>query len=337
MKFCGIDLHSSNSVVVVTDEDDRIFVSRRCPNDLGKILHVLAPHQAELAGVVVESTYNWYWLVDGLMAAGYDVKLANTVAMKRYDGLKHSDDEDDAAHLAHLLRLGILPTGHIHPPAERALRDLARKRSQLVRMRTQQVLSVENILARETGGRMSSAAIKRLTVDDVVTLGLPPDVILALQANVAMIGALNREIERLEARLLDGVRLRPDYALLKSIPGIGEVLAIVIMLETGDITRFARVGNFASYARCVDSAHYSNGKKKGEGNTKNGNAHLVWAFIEAANFARRFSAEAKRFFERKKARTNKVIATKALAHKLARASYHILKEQRPFDVKRCFA
>jgi transposase len=336
MKFCGIDLHSSNSVVVVTDENDRIVVSRRCPNDLGKILGILTPHQAELAGVVVESTYNWYWLVDGLMAEGYSVKLANTVAMRRYDGLKHSDDEDDAAHLAHLLRLGILPTGYIHPPAERALRDLARKRSQLVRTRTQQVLSVENILARETGSRLSSAAVKRLTTEDVATLGLKEDVALAMRANVAIIGALNREIAQLEARLLANVKLRPDYALLKSVPGIGEVLAIVIMLETGDITRFAAVGNFASYARCVDSARYSNGKKKGEGNTKNGNAHLVWAFIEAANFTRRFSAEAKRFFERKTARTNKVIATKALAHKLARASYHMLKERQPFDVKRCF-
>jgi len=121
------------------------------------------------------------------------------------------------------------------------------------------------------------------------------------------------------------------------MPGVGEVLATVIMLETGNIERFADVGKFASYARCVNSGHYSNGKKKGEGNTKNGNAYLVWAFVEAANFARRFNEEAKRFFDRKKAKTNNVIATKALAHKLARASYHILKEKQPFDAKRCFA
>lgn len=336
MRFCGIDLHSNNSVVVITDEMDKILASRRCPNDLSKIFAVLEPHKAELAGVVVESTYNWYWLVDGLKAAGYEVKLANTVAMKRYDGLKHSDDEDDAAHLAHLLRLGILPTGYIHPPTERALRDLARKRIQLVRSRTQHVLAVENIMARELGVTSSSNAIKRLLVEQVDALGLPADVALALKSNVAVIATLNQEVERLESRLLEGVKLRPEYALLKSIPGIGEVLAIVIMLEAGDIMRFAKVGNFASYARCVDSARYSNGKKKGEGNTKNGNAYLVWAFIEAANFARRFSAEAKRFFEKKKAKTNGVVATKALAHKLARASYHILKEKQPFDVTRCF-
>ncbi|WP_238346706.1 IS110 family transposase [Pseudomonas viciae] len=110
MKFCGIDLHSNNSVVVVTDETDRVLVSRRCPNELTPIIALLDPHRDELAGVVVESTYNWYWLVDGLMAAGLNVKLANPVAMKRYDGLKHSDDKDDAVFLAHLLRLGILPT-----------------------------------------------------------------------------------------------------------------------------------------------------------------------------------------------------------------------------------
>ena len=337
MRFCGIDLHSNNSVVVITDEMDKVLASRRCPNDLSKIVAVLEPHRAELAGVVIESTYNWYWLADGLMAAGYEVKLANTVAMKRYDGLKHSGDEDDAAHLAHLLRLGILPTGYIHPPCERGLRDLARKRIQLVRSRTAHVLAVENILARELGATLSSNVIKRLTAEQVSTFELSADVALAVKSNVAVIEVLNREVERLEARLLESVRLRPEYALLRSIPGIGEVLAIVIMLETGDIGRFAEVGNFASYARCVDSARYSNGKKKGEGNTRNGNAYLVWAFIEAANFARRFSDEARRFFDKKKAKTNSVVATKALAHKLARASYHIPKEKQPFDVKRCFA
>jgi len=337
MKYCGIDLHSNNSVVVITDEADKVIVKRRCPNDLSRIVSLLEPHQAELAGVVVESTFNWYWLVDGLMALGYEVKLANTVAMKRYDGLKHSGDEDDAAFLAQLLRLGILPTGYIHPPAERALRDLARKRIQLVRTRTQQVLAVENILARTSGSRASSNAIKRLSSERVDTLGLEDDVALAVQANLAVIETLNTQIGQLEKRLVQGAAPRPEYALLRSIPGVGGVLAIVILLETGDIGRFAQVGNFASYARCVDSTRTSNGKKKGEGNTKNGNAYLVWAFIEAANFARRFSPAAKRFFDRKRAKTNSVVATKALAHKLARASYHVMKEGKPFDVKRCFA
>ena len=103
------------------------------------------------------------------------------------------------------------------------------------------------------------------------------------------------------------------------------MLATTILLETGPIERFSAAGNFASYARCVDSVRTSNGKKKGEGNTKNGNKYLAWAFVEAANFALRYCAEAKRFYERKKAKTNKVVAIKSLAHKLARASFPILK------------
>ena len=336
MKYSGIDLHSNNSVVLVSDEGDRVVYSRRLPNELAKVLGALEPYREELAGVVVESTYNWYWLVDGLQEAGYRVHLANTAAMKRYDGLKHSDDETDAAHLAHLLRLGILPTGYIYPREERALRDLGRRRLQLVRHRTMHVLAVENVQARETGARMSGAQVKRLSANAVELLGLPEDVTLGMQANVAVLGTLTEQIAKLERYLLERVRPRPEYGLLTSAPGIGEVLAPVIMLEIGSIARFADVGNFASYARCVDSVRLSNSKKKGEGNVRNGNKYLAWAFIEAANMAKRWCPEAKRFYERKKAARNGIVATKALAHKLARACYHMLKTAEPFDVKRCF-
>jgi transposase len=122
------------------------------------------------------------------------------------------------------------------------------------------------------------------------------------------------------------MKVRPDYALLTSAPGIGKVLATTILLETGPIERFVGVGNFASYARCVDSVHISNGKKKGEGNTKHGNKYLAWTFVEAAVYAMRFNAEAKRVYEREKAKTNNVLAIKALAHKLARACFHMRKE-----------
>src|ERR1700682_988631 len=145
MKYSGIDLHSNNSVVSVTDEEDRVVAEKRLPNDLAKILAFLSPWREELAGVVVESTFNWYWLVDGLQAAGFKVHLANTTAIRKYDGLKHSGDETDARSLAHLLRLGILPTGTILPREERAVRDLARKRMQLVQSCTAPVLAVENI------------------------------------------------------------------------------------------------------------------------------------------------------------------------------------------------
>jgi transposase len=337
MMYCGIDLHSNNSVVAVVDDADRVIAQKRLPNDVDTITGFLARWKNELAGVVVESTYNWYWLVDGLEDAGFQVKLANTVAIKQYDGLKHGSDESDAQHLAHLLRLGILPTGTILPREHRAVRDLARKRMQLVRSCTTHVLAVENITARQLGSRMTSNDIKRLTVEAIDKLPLAADVSLAIKANVAVIATLQAQIDIVEKSLQKRVGPRPEYRLLTSVPGIGQALATVILLETGPIDRFAAVGNYASYARCVDSVRISNRRKKGEGNAKNGNKYLAWAFVEAANFARRFCGEAHRFHERKKAKTNNVVATKALAHKLARACYHILKEGKPFDVTRCFA
>jgi transposase len=334
--YSGIDLHSNNNVVVISDEADRLIYRARLPNELSKVLEALEPYREQLAGVAIESTYNWYWLVDGLQGAGYVVQLANPGAMKPYAGLKRSNDETDAAQLARLLRLGILPKAHIYPVAQRGLRDLGRRRMQLVRHRTMHVLAVENVQARQTGARMTADRIKRLSSQAVQQLGLPEDVSMGLQANVAIIAALNEEIAKIERRLAECLRARPQYALLTSAPGIAHVLAPVILLETGSIERFASVGNYASYARCVDSARLSNGKKKGEGNVRNGNKYLAWAFIEAANMARRWCPEARRFYDRKKANTNSVLATKALAHKLARACYHMLKTGEPFDMKRCF-
>jgi transposase len=337
MKYSGIDLHSNNSVVTITDEEDRVMAEKRLPNDLAKILDFLKPWKEELAGVVVESTFNWYWLVDGLQEAGHKVHLANTAAIKKYDGLKHSGDETDARHLAHLLRLGILPTGTILPKEQRTVRDLSRKRMQLVRSRTAHILAVENITARQIGARISSNQVKQLAAEVVDQMPLPADVALAIKANVAVIETLSEQIDLLEKRLQERVKVQAEYGFLTSVPGIGQVLATTILLETGPIERFAAAGNFASYARCVDSVHTSNHKKKGEGNTKNGNKYLAWAFVEAANFALRYSPEAKRFYNRKKSKTNSVVATKALAHKLARACFHMMKEKKPFDAERCFA
>jgi transposase len=322
--------------VVVIDEADRMVYRRRLPNELSKLLEALEPFRGELGGVAVESTYNWYWMVDGLQAAGHTVHLASPAKMKRYDGLKHAGDESDAFQLAHLLRLGILPTGYIYPREQRALRDLGRRRMQLVRSRTVQVLAVENVQARETGARMTGSQVKRLDVGMVQRLGLLPEVALGVQANVAVIATLNIEIARIEKHLAQCLRGRSDYQMLSTAPGIGHTLTPVILLETGSIERFAAVGDYASYARCVDSVRLSNDRKKGEGNRRNGNKYLAWAFIEAANMARRWCPEARRFHDRKRAKTNAVVATKALAHKLARACYHMLKNLEPFSLKRCF-
>ncbi|WP_322063402.1 IS110 family transposase [Paraburkholderia sp. J63] len=336
MKYSGIDLHSNNAVVAVIDDQDRVLYCKRLANDLSSIIAVLAPFREELQGVVVESTYNWYWLVDGLMAAGFAVHLANTSAIKQYEGLKYAGDERDAVFLAHIFRLGLLPEGYIYPPEERGLRDLARKRMQLVQQRTLNILSIENILARQLNLRLNAEQVRHLDNAAVTAMRLPPHIECALMANLAVICTLQAQIHAVEAVLHRFAKLRPEFAILKTAPGIGEVLATTIMLETGTITRFASVGQFSSYCRCVDSKRISNGKKKGVGNVKNGNKYLSWAFIEAAAVAMRSCPQARRFYERKRARRMSVVAMKALAHKLARAAFYMLRDGKPFEVTKCF-
>ncbi len=334
--YAGIDLHSNNSVVVVLDANDREVYRKRLPNDLGVIVEALQSC-GPINAVAVESTFNWYWLVDGLQDAGYATRLVNTAAVKQYDGLKHSGDFSDARQLAHLLRLGILPTGYIYPRNARAVRDLLRRRSQLVRQRTTQILSIQNLLARNLGVQTSGNEIKRWQTANIEALALLPEQRLALQSNLAVMQCLEEQIGTLESAILEQTRLQPEFHALRTVSGIGEVLALTIALETGDISRFETPGDFASYARTVNSRHESNGKKKGEGNTKCGNKHLAWTFVEAAHFAVRYDAQIKRWYQKKASKTLPVVAIKAVAHKLARACYHVMKTGEPFKTTRAFS
>ena len=334
--YAGIDLHSNNSVLVVLDASDRVVYQKRLPNERHTIIAALAAC-GPIVAVAVESTFNWYWLVDALQDAGYEVRLVNTAAVKQYDGLKHSGDFSDARHLAHLMRLGILPTGYIYPRQGRALRDLLRKRGQMVRQRTTQILSMQNLLTRNLGTQTSGNELKRWQAIDIEELALLPEQKLALSSNLTVMHCLDEQVSLLERTILKQARLQPAFHALRTVSGIGEVLALTIALETGDITRFEGPGNFASYARVVDSRRESNGKKKGEGNAKCGNKHLAWAFVEAAHFAVRYDEQIKRWYQKKASKTLTVVAIKAVAHKLARACYHIMREGEHFDVKRAFS
>jgi len=149
--YAAIDLHSNNGVLIVTDETDRVLRQKKLANKLELFVAELEPFRATLQGVAVESTFNWYWLVDGLLKHGFTVKLVNTAAIQQYEGLKYTDDPYDARWLAHMMRLGILATGYIYPREERAVRDLLRKRSSLVQQRTANILSVQNLEQRNRG------------------------------------------------------------------------------------------------------------------------------------------------------------------------------------------
>ncbi len=334
--YCGIDLHSNNNVVVVIDENDHILLEQTLSNHLGVILDTLSKIRESIDGIAVESTYNWYWLVDGLQEAGYKLHLVNTAAIKQYEGLKYSDDKRDAFHLAHLLRLGILPTGYIYPKEERAIRDLLRKRLQLVQQRTAQILSIQNQITRNTGRQLKANEVKKLTTSTVKDRIKNKNIQQAILSNVTVMNVLTSKIESLEKQVLEQVEVKEAFKKLLQITGIGPIIALTSMLETGDINRFNKVGNYSSYCRCVNSKRFSNGKQKGQGNRKNGNKYLAWAYMEAANYAIRFNEKARQFYQRKRAKTKRVVALKALAHKLARACYYVLKNNEDFDNQRLF-
>ena len=326
--YAGLDLHSRNTYIGIMDKEFNRVFKKRVPNHLELILETLDPFRDQIKGFVVESTYNWYWLVDGLMDAGFSsAHLANPSAIKQYEGLKYSDDQHDAFFLAQLLILGILPQGYIYPKKDRPVRDLARKRMFLVQHKTAHILSLQSLIQRCCAMRVRANDMRHLTVIELEKWLKEEYLVLSAQANLDSINFLKQKIQKLEKAIRKKVKLKRAFHNLKTVPGIGDILALTIMLEVGDIKRFPKVGNFTSYCRCVPSQRLSDGKSKGHGNRKNGNRYLSWAFTEAAQLSRRYNERYRRYYNRKVAQKNTSLATKALSNKLARACYFIIKDQ----------
>jgi transposase len=217
------------------------------------------------------------------------------------------------------------------------VRDLLRRRTLLVRQRTAMILSLQNMAMRQTGQSIGWRAIRNLNDEErTEVLGDHDCLAFVTTQQVDLIKLLNEKIKRFEAKILEHAQLKPAYACLLTLPGVGVILALTIMLETGDIGRFETVGDYTSYCRCVRATHTSNGKNKGKNNRKNGNAYLAWAFVEAVHHAFRTCPQAKRFYDHKRAQRNGALATKALAAKWSKAAYYMMKRQETFDLTRVF-
>ena len=334
--YAGIDLHSSNNYIGVINTKDKRLYSKRHDNRIEDVLKVLGKFKSNLQGVVVESTYNWYWLVDGLMDQGYTVHLANPNAIQTYDGLKHTDDKWDSFWLAHLLRLGILAEGYIYPKQQRPIRDLLRRRLMFVRQRTSQILSLQSMITRNRGLNFSGAQIKRFRDEFIEKLFSARHLVFTAKRNIETIRFLDRIVGEIEQEVASQIKIKKEFIKLLTTPGIGNILGLTITLEVGNIGRFPKAGNYSSYCRCVESKRTSNGKKKGKNNQKNGNRYLAWAYVEAANHAIRCCPKAQKFFQRKMAKNERVLATKALANKLTKATYYIMRDQVAFDEDKLF-
>lgn len=331
--YGGMDLHGKNVFCCLMDEARNIVFEKRLPNDLTEIIAALDPFKQRLAETAVESTFNWYWLVDGLRRAKFPVKLAHPARMEENLGLKQANDKTDSRFIARQLITGSLPEGYIYPEETRGVRDMMRRRMRMVQSKTGQWLSLGSLVARHTGKDMGLRELADCDIGKV--LCEHPHALIMARTNYRTIEFLEGEIAALEAEILKALPNEQDYKRLMTVPGIGPVLGRTILLETGPVTRFKGPGNYASYCRAVKTEHTSNNRKKGDCNGKNGNKYLSWAFVEAANMAVRYSPELRKWFDRKHARSGKrVIAVKALANKLAKACYFIMRDGKEFDVKR---
>ena len=334
--MAGMDLHSNNVVIGIIDQAGRRLKSAKLPCDLKTVAKFLAPYKARLKSLAVESTFNWYWLVDGLRKLRYPVVLANPAKIEQYDGIKHADDRHDAFFLAELQRLNILPTGYIYDAKLRPVRDLLRRRLSLVHQRTALMLSFKSLYARTTGQSLSLSRVKGMTGEEAGKLYEHPANQLIATVQKEHIGELSGSIQRIEKAVLQSAKELPCYERITTLPGVGKILGMTITMEVGEVKRFKQPGHFASYCRAVDSRRLSNEKTKGWNNRKCGNKYLGWAFVEAANFAKRYDEECRRWYDRKAGRKGTVLATKALACKLAKAAWHVMSRGEAYDEERFF-
>lgn len=334
--YVGADLHSSNIVLSLTDNLGTEILKKKVKTNITDIDKVLTPFKSQIKVIGVESTFNWYWFIDGLIELGYNVKLGNPARMKQYTGIKVTNDYTDARWLAEQLRLGIFPECYVYPKELRTVRDALRCRQLHVRRKVQAFLSLNGLLARHGYTETKTIEIlKYWTYDDVKNIFQDHFLCKELWVLIKSTRFSTEQITELECLVRDFIKPTWQYKRIQQLPGIGDILGMTVALETGDFKRFKNAGCYASYCRTVKSVRTSNNKVKGRNNTKNGNKYLAYAFIEAANGAINHYPQIQSWYDRKKKRTNEIVAKKALASKLSKAAWHVMKGE-DFDMKMMF-
>lgn len=334
--YGAVDLHSNNNYAMVSDEKDEVICEKRLPNNLERVNQFFGRYKEGLSEIVIESTYNGYWLMDGLQEKGYRVKLANPAAMKQYSGLKYSDDANDAAWLNHLNRLGILPVGYIYPKEERSLRDILRKRSIFVQKRTSLINSLKHQCLTWKALDVSREMIEKLETEEITKIFEDPFLKQSANSFLEVIRCLTKQIEDIEKSIAQRLKEDPLVSRLRILKGIGPILSWTIRLEIGELDRFNHVKDYVSYCGLVQSLRKSNGKIKGKGNEKNRNVYLRWAYGEAV-IASLKDPQIRSYHDRLVRKKSKIKAKAIMAAKMARVSFMIMKDPDfRYDQKRLF-
>lgn len=337
--YVGIDLHTRNAQICITDEQGTVVLEKKVPCCLMDILDVMSLFGPHLK-IAVESTYNWYWLVDGLMEAGYDVRLAHAYGLKLITGAKVKTDRRDAHRLARYLRLDELPEAYIYPKEKRPYRDLLRRRMNLVQFRSAAYTSLRIQFRQYNCDTFGFDELKRINNDTIDGLALPEPTKLYCKITLQHIHLFSEHIDILESEIKKSVKTGPEVDRLKTSPGIHDILGMTIYYEAGDVNRFKSDRHFASYCRVVPPISSSDSSSSRGRGGKQGNPYLKWAFCQAATHAGRYYADCRRFKERHARRRSgslgRLKANNILAHKLATAAFFILRDGVPFDHRKMF-
>lgn len=328
--YCGLDLGSRSCQVCVLDENGEQLINKKVPNDIEQILEVLEDFK-EASECVVESTFNWYWLVDGLQEAGYDICLAHTLGLSMITKAKVKTDRRDARTLAKLLKADMIPKAYIYPKKMRPARDLVRYRCRLVRQRATCYGAIRRLLYQHGVMDHSRNSVKELDCTDLEALFSHPLVRLHGEHELMLIDMYTTLTQEMEDLILGGLKRRAAYKRLMTIPGVGRILAVTLYFEVGDVGRFENARHFSSYCRVVPGVAQSSGVTRRGRGSKQGNPYLKWTLCEAATMGRRYNKKLRRLYDRCLAQHTgpgqKMIANNVVAHKLAVAVYHVLRDK----------
>jgi len=333
--YCGIDLHARSLYLCILNQKGETLVHRQLPCDREKLLKALAPYREDLA-VAVECLFCWYWVADLCSEQDITFVLGHALYMKAIHGGKTKNDRIDSYKIAALLRGGNLPYAYVYPREMRATRDLLRRRLFFARKRGELLTHIQNTNTQYNLPALEERADKTKDRGAIIEHFDDEIVQMSIASDIALLESYNQVIRDMELYLIHEVRKdrNREFYLLRSIPGIGEILSLTLLYEIHDLSRFPRVQNFLSYARLVKGTHESAGKTKKLAGAKMGNVHLKWAFSEAAALFLRGNAMGQKYFARLEKKHGKGKALSILAAKLGRAVYYMLLRRRPFELQR---
>lgn len=333
--YCGIDLHAKTMYVVIIDQSGQVLLERNVRANAKVFLELIEPYRPDVV-VAVECIFTWYWLADLCEAEGICFVLGHALYMKAIHGGKAKNDKIDAHKIAGLLRGGLLPYAYVYPALMRSTRDLLRRRLHLVRKRAELLSHILNTNSQcnlpDFGGRINY----KVNRQGIAERFSDPSVRKSIEVDLQLLAHYDALICDLELYIVNTAKVHdPDtFHRLKSIPGVGKILAMTILYEIHDIGRFQRVQQFASYSRLVKCARESAGKRHGTGGSKIGNVHLKWAFSEAAVSFLSKCVEGRKLVERLRRKHGRAKALSILAHKIGRAVYYMLTQERAFDINK---